>query len=196
MTKTALKTISLYEIITINQILLLVLFYNIITLILNYYFIKYLELLKNINPLNTLFGAIQNNLNICQSITMMTCIVILCVPRTKKIINQPIPNSDVMICVITYFSSMLKQIHVFYSKLVKPIYQQNSKEYGIVFDMICFTYWINLFAAAIILYIFLLILVMSSFKLIEYTFNIIIKWTKTMQFRYIETSETDEKEIV
>lgn len=196
MTKTALKTISLYEIIIGNQILLLALFYNIITLILNYYFIKYLELLKNMNPLNTLFGAIQNNLNICQSITMMSCIVILCVPRTKKIINQPINSSDVMIYFITYFSSMLKQIHVFYSKMVKQIYQQNSKEYGTVFDMMCFTYWVNLFAAAIILYIFIFVLLMSSFKLIEYIFNKIIKWTKTMQFRYIETSETDEKEIV
>jgi hypothetical protein len=196
MSKTALKTISLYEIITSNRVLLSVLLFNIITLILNYYFIKYLELLKNINPLNTSFGSIQNNLNICQSITMMTCIVILCIPRTKKIINQPITNSDAMIYLITYFSLMLKQIHVFYSKLVKPIYHQNSKEYGAVFDIISFTYWINLFAVSIILYIFLFVLLMSSFKLIEYIFNKIIKWTKTMQFRYIETSETDEKEQV
>lgn len=196
MPKTALKTISLYEIIIDNKILLSVLFYNIITLILNYYFIKYLEYLKNINPLNTSFGTIQNNLHICQSITMMSCIVILCVPRTKKIINQSITSSNAMILLITYFSSMLKQIHVFYSKLVKSIYHPNSGEYGTVFDMISFTYWVNLFAVAIILYIFIAILVMSFAKLLEYTFNKIIKWTKTMQFRYIETSETDEKEIV
>jgi hypothetical protein len=196
MTKTALKTITLYDIITANQTLLLGLLYNMVTLIINHYSIKYLEYLKSINPTIPLLDEIQANLHICQSITMIVSVGILCVFRTKKTLNQEISGHDMIILLIKYIGSIAKQICIFTSNIAKPIYLNNTVHIDPIYDLITFMYEIHLIASSFILFMFIFALLMILIGLLDYGFKKIITWTKTQKIQYIEQTETDETETV
>jgi hypothetical protein len=208
-TKTAVRTISLYDLIANNMFIIFATLHHIIILVFNHYAIENLNILKlddNFDLYITYFDYIQENLHFCQQITLFTLFCLLYFEGYNKnnknknnTRNITDTNDRLFRFVIMTLSYIIKMIYTSIQVLyVNPQVKQNINKiqpntFGLYYMMIISSYAmrITVFVAIIAFIICLL-----CGKLILICFERIEEWAKTFTIVYTEKTLTNETEEV
>lgn len=202
-TKTAVRTISLYDLIANNMFIIFATLHHIIILVFNHYAIENLNILKldgNFDLYITYFDYIQENLHFCQQITLFTLFCLLYFEGyNKNNKNKNNTNDRLFRFVIMTLSYVTKMIYTSIQVLyVNPQVKQNINKiqpntFGLYYMMIISSYAmrITVFVAIIAFIICLL-----CGKLILICFERIEEWAKTFTIVYTEKTLTNETEEV
>ena len=201
MIKTSLKTITLYEIIIGNHILLLCLIYNIMVLIFNHYAIKHFEYLKiNYSGHALLFNSFQHDLNMDCLITILVSIVMLCIPKLSEISNYwLIRQSDVYCLMVGYIGCVVKFVRMLTDKKISTFIFTNQiakYTFGFSFDTITFSYLLQLCMIIPIGLIIFGSIVIFINEILVFFGGFVVTFTQKLKFQYIEKVVINDKEIV
>ena len=198
-TKNALKIISLYDLIANNNVLIISTLHHIIILMFNHSAIIFFEnLIITVPECHSQFQIIQYNLNLCQTITLFTTIIIYIVTHNKDKNNENIRRMSVMClsCVIKMGCAFIQFDILGESNVL--IYINNYDNYNELtklgfYKIIEFSYILR----------FIIVSTAIIFPLAFYIFSLLNmcrkslqEWSKTYKIKYIEQQLVSEDEEV
>lgn len=185
-TKTAIKTITLYDFVSKNELFIIATIYHIFILVFNHYAIKDLQRLEiEFSNHKKDFNLIESNLQFCQVITLFTTFGIFYI----KDISIKLKNDDSKIFFM-FISSFIKMSHMFlqiYNNDSKSLFlnsHEDEQKFGGFYILIELSYHIRLIVLAIPpLFVFMVLLIG-----LEKLCGRIKEWSKTYRIRYTETT--------
>lgn len=202
-TKTAVRTISLYDLIANNIFIIFATLHHIIILVFNHYAIENLNILKlddNFHLYITYFDYIQENLYFCQQITLFTLFCLLYFQGYNKNNKNKNNTNDRLfqfgIMTLSYIIKMIYTIIQIYhvNPQVKPkINKIQHEKLGLYYHMINVSYSLQL---SIFVTIIAFIICSLCGELILKCFKKIGEWAKTFTIVYTEKTLTNETEEV
>lgn len=185
-TKTAIKTITLYDFVSKNEIFIIATIYHMFILAFNHYAIKDLQRLEiEFSNHKKDFNLIESNLQFCQVITLFTTFGIFYI----KDISIKFKNDDSKLFFM-FISSFIKMSHMFlkiYNNGGKNFLltsHEDEQKFGGFYILIELSYNIRLIVLGVPpLFVFMVLLVG-----LEMLFGKIKEWSKTYRIQYTETS--------
>jgi hypothetical protein len=193
-TKTAIKTITLYDFWVKNEFLIISTIYHVFILMFNYYAIKNLQRFEIELPHHkTKFDLIESNLEFCQAITLFTAVGIFYIKDDSMYFKGH--GAKIFFMCISCFIKMsyfLLQSKYNYFKGLFLSSQDDIKKVGGIYIIIEMSYNLRIVIFLIpILFIFLFLLVG-----LDILFKKIKEWAKTYRIQYTEKTLIKSSEIV
>jgi hypothetical protein len=190
-TKTAIKVISLYDLIANNLLVIFATLHHIIILAFNYYSIEYLDkLIIDFPEYYKQFEEIQFNMEICQMITIFTAFSLYFK------INIFVYNSNQIRFGIMCISGIVKVIYTLFQLYH---YSDNHNNYrnkpalGLMYLIIELSYLFRILF--IIMFCVIPLLIYSSIYL-DKIFNYLQNWAKKYTFTYVEQTIVEKVDDV
>jgi hypothetical protein len=193
-TKTAIKTITLYDFWVKNEFLIISTIYHVFILMFNYYAIKNLQRFEIELPHHkTKFDLIESNLEFCQAITLFTAVGIFYI----KYDSMQFKRHDAKIFFM-YISCFIKMSYILlqsYNNDCKSLIfssEDDINKFGGFYLIIEISYNIRIAVFVIpplFIFMFLLIGLDILFKKIK-------EWAKTYRIQYTEKTLIKSSEIV
>jgi hypothetical protein len=208
-TKTAVRTISLYDLIANNIFIIFATLHHIIILVFNHYAIENLNILKlddNFHLYITYFDYIQENLYFCQQITLFTLFCLLYFQgynknnKNKNITRHIYNTNDRLfqfgIMTLSYIIKMIYTIMQIYHvnpQVKSQINKIQPEKLGLYYQMIISSYAIRI---TVFITIIAFSICLLCGELILICFKKIGEWAKTFTIVYTEKTLTNETEEV
>ena len=180
--KTAIKVISLYDLIANNLLIIIATLYHIIILAFNYYSIKYLNrLIVDFPQYYKQFEEIQFNLEICQIITLFTVVILYFITDMFKYTVNEIRFGIIYIsCTIKYIYYTLYQLFHYKETYINHNDKQNMGSMFIIIELS------HMFSTIIIMTICLFPLLVHAAFYLEKIINYLKRWTKEYKIIFVE----------
>ena len=195
-TKTAVKVISLYDLIAKNLLLIIATLHHIIILVFNHYSIKHLDyLIMQFPEVIKQFEAIQFNLYKCQQITLIVAFVMYFINDFNSQLTKNVVRVLVMyfscICKIGY---MVFQYYNFEGNWISVNRDRDRDfNFGIYYELILFSYVIRYSTLIMTL---LIPLSLGPVYMLDMCCKSILIWTKEYKITYNEKTLISKLEDV
>ncbi len=196
--KTSIKNISLYELIENNDLLIISTIYHLFILIFNYNAIITMNNLQNtFKNFEICFEIIENNLNICQTITFFTLFFVIYISDKIFIKDNTKYRNQILIMTFSFTSKMSIVIYQYYNFSNKDLCFNRDKsvtgEFGAFYDLIEISYILRIIIFFLIL---LMVIVFPICYTCEHCCKTITEWSKTYKFNIIEQNNNNGSEDV
>jgi hypothetical protein len=193
-TKTAVKTITLYDFFVKNGFFIISTMYHVFILMFNYYAIKHLQSLEIKFPdYKTKFDLIESNLEFCQAVTLFTAVGIFYIKYDSMQFKRH--DAKIFFMYISCFIKMSYMLLQSYNNDCKNLFfssQDDINKFGGFYLIIEISYNIRISIFVIpplFIFMFLLIGLDIIFKKIK-------EWSKTYRIQYTEKTLIKSSEIV
>ena len=193
-TKTAIKTITLYDFFVKNDFFIFSTMYHVIILMFNYYAIKHVQSLEIEFPdYKTKFDLIESNLEFCQAITLFTAVGIFYIKDNSMKIKGL--DAKIFFMYISCFIKMSYMLLQSYNSNCKSLFfssQDDINKFGGFYLIIEMSYNIRI-TIFVIPPLFILLFLLVGLDIL---FKKIKEWAKTYKIQYTEKTLIKSSEIV
>lgn len=193
-TKTAIKTITLYDFYVKSEFFIISTIYHVIILMFNYYAIKNLQSLEIEFPdYKTKFDLIESNLEFCQAITLFTTVGIFYIKDNSMQFKGH--DAKIFFMYISCFIKMSYMLLQSYNNDCKSLFfssQDDINKFGGFYAIIELSYNIRIVVFVIPPLFILLFLLVG----LEILFKKIKEWAKTYKIQYTEKTLSKSSEVV
>lgn len=180
-TKTAIKVISLYDLIANNSLMIFATLHHIIILAFNYYSIEYLDrLIVDFPQYYKQFEEMQFNMEICQIITIFTA---FCLYFITNIFKYTLSQIRIGIMCISGIVKVIYTLYQIYHYNDNHINYSDKQDTGLMYLIIELSY---LFRIMFIATFCAIPLAMICCIYLDKSLNYLKNWAKKYTFTYVE----------